>query len=183
MLGEHFGSVLGAARAGAGWAWAEIYRDLAPSLLGFLRGRGVPDPEDVLAEVFLNVVKNLGGFEGDERSFRTWVFTIAHRRLVDGVRARAIRPADPVASDELPESPAPNDTEDVAMARLHASVALDLIRRMPADRQNVLLLRLLSDLSIEEIAVVVGKRSSAVKMQLRRALASLKKELERAGVT
>src|SRR5204862_3031394 len=71
-LGEQFEQVLAAARAGGDWAWRELYFSVAPSVLGYLRGRGAPDPEDLLGEVFLHVVRGLGSFQGGENAFRGW---------------------------------------------------------------------------------------------------------------
>jgi RNA polymerase sigma-70 factor (ECF subfamily) len=68
--GDAFGDVLLAARAGAEWAWQRIYDDLAPKVVGYLRGHGAGDPEDVAGEVFLQVVRGLPGFSGGERRRR-----------------------------------------------------------------------------------------------------------------
>jgi RNA polymerase sigma factor (sigma-70 family) len=92
VLGESFPQILAAARGGAEWAWARIYGDLAPPVLGYLRTRGAADAEDLMGEVFLQVVRDLNTFEGGERDFRAWVFTITHHRLLDDVRRRARRP-------------------------------------------------------------------------------------------
>jgi DNA-directed RNA polymerase specialized sigma24 family protein len=92
---ESFNSVLTAARAGADWAWERIYADLAPVVTGYLRGHGAAEPEDLAGETFLHVVRDLPRFEGDERAFRSWVFTIAHRRLIDDRRRRGRRPVTP----------------------------------------------------------------------------------------
>lgn len=77
MLDRAFPEVLAGARTGDGRAWARILDDLSGPLLGFARGRGVEDPEDVLGETLLHVARGLHGFEGDEAGFRAWVFTIA----------------------------------------------------------------------------------------------------------
>jgi RNA polymerase sigma-70 factor, ECF subfamily len=183
VLGESFASTLTAARTGVEWAWVAIYRDLGPIVFGYLRGRGASEPEDVLAEVFLHVVRNLGDFAGDERQFRTWVLTISHRRLVDQHRAGSIRPLDPVSPEALPELRGRDNVEDEAIAKAELDRALHLMERLSPDRRSVLLLRLVGDLSIEEIASVVGKRPGAVKVQLRRALAALRREIAREGVS
>ncbi len=78
-----FQALLSAARTGADWAWATVYREYSPAVLRYLRGRGAREAEDLLGEVFLQIVRNLAGFDGSERDFRTWVFMIAHNRLVD----------------------------------------------------------------------------------------------------
>jgi RNA polymerase sigma-70 factor (ECF subfamily) len=73
-FGESFQDLLEAARAGGEWAWTLIYRDLAPTVLGYLRAEGAHEPEDLLCEVFLHVVRGINTFEGDEDGFRSWVF-------------------------------------------------------------------------------------------------------------
>jgi RNA polymerase sigma-70 factor, ECF subfamily len=102
-IGPGFPGLLAAARAGADWAFEVLYRDLAPSVIGYLRGQGAPEPEDTASEVFVGMVRNIGSFEGDERAFRTWVFSIAHRRLIDQRRRRARRPEEITDPAELTE--------------------------------------------------------------------------------
>src|SRR6266545_5138463 len=111
MSPERFSSLLEAAREGSEAAWLELYNGLAPVVLGYLRANSSPDPEDVLSEVFLQVARDIPRFEGDERGFRSWVFTIAHHRLIDARRADARRAVEPVA--ETPE-PHATPTADVA---------------------------------------------------------------------
>src|SRR5882762_7704961 len=98
---EAFGEVLAAARTGAEWAWGRIYGELAPSIAGYVRAHGAADPDDLTGEVLLQVVRGLERFEGDEAGFRAWVFTIAHRRMVDDARRRARRPVDPAPVERL----------------------------------------------------------------------------------
>jgi DNA-directed RNA polymerase specialized sigma24 family protein len=90
--GLPFDDVLAAAQAGAGWAFEVLYRDLAPSVTGYLRLHGAAEPDDLASETFLGVFTGLGGFRGDEEALRSWVFTIAHRRLIDDWRRRSRRP-------------------------------------------------------------------------------------------
>lgn len=181
-LGETFSSTLQAARTGAEWAWAAIYRDLSPPVLGYLRARKVADPEDLLGEVFLIIVRNLPGFEGDERQFRTWALTIAHRRVVDEHRRRLRRPVVPLSDEEVARVGPRGNAEQEALAAVEAERVVGIIRGLPPDQQDVLLLRLLADLTVKEVAGVIGKRVGAVKALQRRGLAALKKELARQGV-
>src|SRR5688500_12934232 len=102
MSAERCTAVLGAAREGSEAAWAEIYRELSPALLGYLRVSGEPEPEDALGEIFLQVARDIGGFEGSWPKFRSWVFTIAHHRMIDAGRRRSRRPVELV-----PETPEP----------------------------------------------------------------------------
>jgi len=182
-VGESFEVTLAAARAGAEWAWTSIYSDLAPSVLGYLRTRGAPDPEDLTGEVFLEVVRDLPAFDGSERGFRAWVFTIAHHCLLDDRRARVRRPFE-VMPDEGIDAPDPNsDIEDRVISSVEAERAYRVITRLSADQQDVVLLRTLGEMTVEEVAAALGKRPGAVKQLQRRAIARLRRELEREGVT
>ena len=80
---DSFDNVLFAARAGAEWAWERLYAEYAARVAGYLRAHGAEDADDLAGEVFLQVVRGLDGFSGAEHQFRAWLFTIAHRRLVD----------------------------------------------------------------------------------------------------
>jgi RNA polymerase sigma factor (sigma-70 family) len=140
-------------------------------VIGYLRVHGAAEPEDVAGEVFLQIVRDLPRFSGDERDFRAWVFTIVHRRLLDDRRRRARRPAvatDPVELTPLAGSAPP--ASEPAFAALDRRRVLGLLAGLPPDQRSVLLLRILGDLTIEEIARAMGKRPGAVKALQRRAL-------------
>jgi len=182
-IADRFEQVLAAARAGVEPAWRELYDELSPAVLGYLRARGAREPEDLTGEVFLQVVRDLGRFEGDWRGFRAWVMAIAHHRLLDEGRRRARRPVEPVP--EPPEPPNPEPAADVAAeaeARLGLGRATELISELSADQRTVLLLRVVADLTIDEVARVIGKRPGAVKQLQRRGLRALEKRLEREGM-
>lgn len=180
---ERFTVLLQAAREGDELAWSEIYGELAPAVLGYLRGNRAPDPEDVLGEAFLQVARDVGRFEGDWPAFRAWVFTITHHRLIDARRRSARRPVELVA--EAPEPPAalPDTAAEGALARISAERVSTLLEKLSPDQRAVLLLRVIGDLSLEQVAEILGKRTGAVKQLQRRGLAAVKRELEREGVT
>lgn len=177
-LDEEFPSVLSAARAGADWAWSRLYADLAPTLLGYLRARGAPDAEDLLGETFLQVVRDLEGFDGDESGFRSWVFTIAHRRLVDDRRRRGRRPVQPAGDDvldtRLPPAPA---GEDEVLAALGTEQVLALLARLTEEQRAALALRFVAGLTLPEVAAVLGRTANATKALQRRGLRALRRHL------
>jgi RNA polymerase sigma factor (sigma-70 family) len=150
-------------------------------VLGYLRGRGAPDPEDLAGEVFAQMVRDLPSFEGDRRAFRAWTLTIARNRLFDRRRRDARRPdaphPDPGAA--LADSPATAGGDVIEDA--HARLALERVTRALAtlspDQRDVLLLRIVGDLSLDEVARVVGKRRGAVKQLQRRGLAAIREQL------
>src|SRR5437763_14959255 len=110
-LGAAFEEVLGAAREGASWAVSALYRELQPSLLGYLRAKEPAEAEDVASEVWQGVGQGLRRFEGDESAFRGWLFTIARRRLVDVQRQRSRRRTDPAPHEDFDAIIAGDDPE------------------------------------------------------------------------
>jgi len=174
-VGVGFEAVLAAAQADAPWALQRLYEDLAPVVTGYLRLRGAPEPDDTASEAFLSVFRNLGSFTGDEAAFRSWVFTIVHRRLVDDRRRRGRGPlTEPV--DELPEQVA-GDVEEEALAALGGGWVREALEALSVDQREVLLLRIVADLSVEEVASVVGKRPGAVRALQHRGLERLRRRL------
>lgn len=163
-------------------AWSEIYADLAPGVLGYLRGSHVPDPEDTMGEAFLQVSRDVGRFEGDYSKFRAWVFTIAHHRLIDAKRRSARRPVDLMAEPPEPSTPV-DDAAEQALARISTERVHEVLAKLSEDQRAVLLLRIIGDLSLEQVAEALGKRTGAVKQLQRRGLIAVRKELGSEGVT
>ena len=181
-LGEAFDEVLLAARAGAGWAFTRLYEDLAGVVTGYLRLRGANEPDDVASETFLHVFRDLRSFEGGESQFRSWVFTIAHRRLLDEQRYWSRRPSTTELATTVDE-PAVDGPEDEVVGRLRSGRLRVLLGELSPAQRDVVLLRVVAGLTIEETAQVVGKRPGAVKQLQRRGLGRLKEELSKQGVT
>lgn len=178
LSAEAFADVLAAAQVGAGWALESLYRSLAPAVVGYLRLQGVEDPEDLSSEVFLGAFRNLGAFTGDAGGFRSWVFAIAHRRVLDDRRRRSRRPV-PEDFEAVADRAGGGDAEEEVMGRLGTEAVLDLCRRLSPDQRDVVLLRLVADLGLEETAEALGKSTGAVKALQHRAMASLRKELQK----
>lgn len=175
---EEFASVLSAARAGADWAWSRLYADLAPGVLGYLRARGAADAEDLLGETFLQVVRGLEGFDGTESGFRSWVFTIAHRRLVDDRRRRGRRPVHPADDDVLEgQLPPVAGGEHEALAVLGTERVLALLATLTEEQRAALALRFVAGLSLPEVAAVLGRTDNATKALQRRGLRALRRTL------
>ncbi len=185
-IGPGFDDVLAAAQARAGWACTRLYESLAPAVAGYLRNQGVREPEDVTSEVFLAVFARLGSFAGTEAQFRSWVFTITHHRIVDDRRSAARRPA-PQSLDALPPDGRENGwsepAEDDAIGRLGTERVQRVLAGLTPDQRDVLTLRVLADLTVDQVAAVVGKPPGAVKALQRRALATLRKVLATEAVS
>lgn len=171
-----------AAKNGEESAWASIYSELAGPVTGYLRSRGAADPEDLSSEVFYQVARDIHRFKGDQTKFRSWVFVIAHRRLIDARRAAGRRPVtvdEPVSTMEA----SGDDVEEQVMSQLSTKQMRAIFETLTEDQQNVLSLRIIGDLTLRETASVMGKRVGAIKALQRRALAAVKTQLEQGRVT
>ena len=171
-----------AAKNGVESAWAEIYAELAGPVVGYLRSRGARDPEDLSSEVFYQVARDIHRFDGDESKFRSWVFVIAHRRLIDQRRALGRRPDrvdEPVEDLDAPTG----DVEDEVMEHVGTQQVWEVFRTLTVDQQQVLALRIVADLTLEETATAMGKRVGAIKALQHRALASVRTMIEEGRVS
>ena len=175
-----FEQLLEEAQAGAGWAFARLYESLAPAVAGYLRAQGADDPEDLTSEVFIKVFTGCGSFAGTEAQFRSWVFSIAHCRLIDARRAKS-RTHDVrlLGAEDLHDGQEPTSAaaEDEALGRLGTERATKLLGELSPDQRDVLALRLISQMSVAEVAVVLEKPPGAIKALQRRALATLRRRL------
>lgn len=161
---------------------ALLWRDLHPRILRYLRvAVGDSDAEDVASDVWLEVARGLGRFDGDESAFSAWVFTIARRRVIDAGRKAQRRRTGPMSPQQLDRAAA--DAPDELEARSALDAALRRVARLPDDQAEVVALRVLAGLSAEQVAEIVGKRAGAVRVLQHRGLRRLANELAADGVT
>jgi RNA polymerase sigma-70 factor (ECF subfamily) len=172
------GDVLAAAQLGQPWALTVIYHELADQVQGYLISRGASEPDELTQDVFLAVFAKLPSLTGGVAGLRTFVFSVAHARLVDSLRARARRPPSRPYQPESDARSSPS-AEDTFDEHDSSRRAMQLLTRLPADQRNVLALRILGELSLEETAAVIGRSRGAVQQLQRRALIALKSELQR----
>jgi RNA polymerase sigma-70 factor (ECF subfamily) len=178
-----FDSILRAAQSGADWAWERVYHEYAGRIRGYVRRHGATDPDDLVGDVFLQLARNIGGFEGTEANFRSWVFTVAHHRILDDRRRRTRRPAEPMAVTPEPVADEHDTTSTAALDAIGSDRVQQLIENLVPDQREVLVLRIVAGLTIPEIAAVIGKSVGAVKALQRRGLAALQRNLEQQGVS
>jgi RNA polymerase sigma-70 factor (ECF subfamily) len=175
MLMDELSDALARARAGDRNAMAELYRAYAGPLLAYLitQVRRREDAEDLLGEVFMSAMRDLGRFEGDVGGFRAWLYRVASNRAVDLARRNARRPEDPL--DVAFERPGDADPASDALGRLDRERLWRAVMALPEEQRRVVALRLAGGLSAPEIAEVVGKPVGAVKALQHRALVNLTK--------
>jgi RNA polymerase sigma-70 factor (ECF subfamily) len=158
----------------------ELYARYSGLVVAYLRGQGAEDAEDLASEVFVGVVRGLSSFEGDEEAFRSWLFVIAHRRLLDDRRRRGRKPADAVQPDRLyavPDRGEYADVEAMALERVGNDRVRTALEQLTDDQRTVVLLHTVGGFTLPQIAEMLGKRLAAVKSLHRRGLAAAARAL------
>jgi len=149
-----------------------VYDALAPAVLGYFRSHRMADPEALTGDVFVAVTQRLADFEGDDAALRRWVFTIAHHRRVDEVRRAArLHPPGPPSREAVEDADPFDPTLATALATL------------TDDQRQVVVLRHVADLSIEDVAHITGRSAGSVKMLSARGLEALAARLTPAEET
>ncbi len=177
-LDGEFDSVLAAARTGASWALAALYRGLHPAVLRYLRAQEPGEGEDLAADAWIDVASGLHRFDGAEDDFRRWVFTIARRRLIDHRRARTRRRTAPVPAEDLVLLAGEGDTESEAVQALRVEAALARVATLPPGQAEVVLLRVVGGFTAEEVGRIMGRRPGTVRVLQHRALRALAARFE-----
>jgi len=168
--------VIERARAGDRDALAQLWRTYNHLVLRYFRGRKMGEPDDLASAVWVDVARGLSRFQGDEGDFRRWLFTIAARRRVDAIRSEQRRS---VESWQRPEQTNRNDralapdTADVADQAAALDRAIALVQRLPDDQAEAVLLRVVADLSVSDVAQIMGRNEGHVRVLVHRGLEKL----------
>lgn len=180
MLEERFAGVLADAAAGDERAFDALYRDLHPPLLRYLRSMHWELAEDSASEAWIEVARGVATFDGPEKAFRSWVFAIARRKLIDRIRYESRRPG--ASFDDFPDAgPPEQDVADLVVERDMTTHAIALIRTLPRDQGEAVMLRIVGGLDHAEIAEVMDRTPGAVRVLVHRGLRRLERDLNAQG--
>jgi RNA polymerase sigma-70 factor, ECF subfamily len=174
---------LSAALAGDEEAFRLVYREVQPLLLRYLRVLVNDAAEDVAADAWLQIVRDLRTFRGDFDGFRGWAATIARHRALDHLRWIRRRPVELVPPEDTADRPADEDSEALALDAMSTERALDLVRTLPREQAEAVMLRAVMGLDTASAARVLGKRVGAVRTAAYRGLRRLAEQLDRAEET
>jgi RNA polymerase sigma-70 factor, ECF subfamily len=176
-MSEHpFPQTLAAAQQGDEAAFTELFRDTQPTLLRYLRVVAQDDADDLAAETWVQVVRGLRSFSAEEpAAFRAWVLSIGRHRWLDHLRSRRRRHETAMAA--VPEQAVPVDPVEFVHELMSTEAALDLIRTLPRDQAEVLMLRYVADLDVTRTAELLGKQPGAVRVLSHRGLHRLRAAL------
>lgn len=160
---------LDAAVSGDPEAVARVWRAWNPRLLRFLQARRVADPDDLASVIWLDIATRLPIFEGDPAAFRRWLFTVAHRRIIDNARklGRQVLTTPLDAAGQLASYDPVDDT----------AWALEQLAQLNEDQATAIALRFLADMSVAEVADLMERSQSNIRVITHRGLATLRERL------
>ncbi len=160
-------------RSGDNSSWQSFYDQLAPELRAYIARLGARDPDDLLGETMMQIVRDINKFSGAPTEIRAWSFRIAHNRVIDASRRRNARPAEVPIDETLDSVPAQDHLRELP----DIETLSNLLQTLTPDQRSVIWLRYITELTLEETAEVVGKTQVAVAALTYRALASLRTSL------
>ena len=139
--------------------------------------------EDATERTFLSALANLERFEERARpddgegasTFRVWLFRIARNVVLNERRTTRRHPSEPIVETTVIADPL--DVEGRAVRNEEALAAWRAVGRLPGDRRRAVVLRFVDEMSTAEIAGVLGRSESAVRVLIHRALRSVAKDL------
>ena len=160
------------ARDGDREAIAELWRVYQPQLLRVLRSRGRGSVDDVASQVWVDVGRSLGRFSGDGTDFRRWLFTIGRNRSIDSARRR-----DRELTLDTIDQPEPAHVDDFeTFGSLERALAT--LQALPPDQAEAVMLRVVQDMSVSDVAAVMGKSEGNVRILVHRGLKRLERILD-----
>ncbi len=166
-----------AARQGDEEAFAVLWRTFQPRVLRYLRLMVGDQAEDVASTTWADAARSLERFQGDGEDFRAWLFTIARRRSVDALRAKARRP-ETVTLDLTTDPPSIGlDPAQLALDHLSTAAALERLAVLTPEAREIVALRVLAGLDVSMVAKLVGKQPGAIRVATHRALRLLARQV------
>ena len=147
-----------------------VYRHL------YYRVGNVADAEDLTQQVFLKAWQAIDRYKKTASPFLAWLMTISHNLVVDFYRTRKDKADYDV---ELVADNSASSPERVTEARFDQQQLRKAILQLPGDQQKVIMLRFIEGFEFKEIAPLLGKSEGAIRVILHRALAALRRILEK----
>lgn len=170
--------VIERARAGDADALGHLWRAYQHLLLRYFRGKRMSDPDDLASTVWVEVATGLHRFTGDEHDFRRWLFTIAARRRIDDIRSTKRREEHHdrhLPRQEELTSPSAGDVSEQTRA---LDRALECVGSLPPDQREAVMLRVIADLNVDEVAAIMGRKEGTVRVLVHRGLKKLSESAE-----
>ena len=151
---------------GSDAAFTSLWRHFQPRMVRYL-AMFTNEPEDLSSEVWIKIAGSIGKFQGDATAFKGWIYTIARNAATDLARTKK-RQGTTVELNETDWT-----SENSTMVEV-----MDLIKRLPKDYAEVILLRVVAELEVTDVATIVGKEPGNVRVLTHIGLKQLSEMLE-----
>lgn len=160
-------------------AFGELYQRHVRRIYNYIyyRTGDYQDAEDLTARVFQRVLKHVAKFEDKGVPFSAWLYRIAHNLVANWHRDQSRKPVVPL-DDYAVVSGSSVHPEAQAVAVEDGEMLLEAVRRLPPDRQQLLILKFLERLPNAQIGEIMGRTEGAIKSLYHRTLIALRTQLE-----
>lgn len=136
------------------------------------------DAEDLTARVFYRAIRNIRNYQDRGLPISAWLYRIAHNLLANWHRDQSRR-TEIMLDESLDFSRVEEHPETTLLMNEERERLLKIIRRLPPERQQLLILKFMERLSNAEIGQIMGRTEGAVKSLYHRTLLSLRDDLTR----
>ena len=162
-------------------AFEMIWKSLNPRISKYVAsqsyGSGI-DYEEVVSETWISVARGISKFDGEFPQFKSWVYSIARNRIVDAVRKgnRQVKSGGEISEFEFEDSKSKVDSgieSDESVKEI-----VKKIKKLPEAQAEVIMLRIVGDLDVNEVARALNKSENAVRVLCSRGLETLRGELK-----
>ena len=182
-----FEAVIYSARAHDKDAFRVLYENLENRIRRFAQSRGAGDPEGIVNEVFLKVFRSIDRFDGTESEFEAWVMKIAKHCLIDESRRNQRRIDEVSLKQERQAQVADNEActtnvEAEVEERISTELLIKYLDVLTKAQRDVVMLRIMFDLTVDQVAKALGKRPAAIKALQRRAFRTIQKQFGQVSV-
>ena|ERR1019366_7804165 len=169
-----------AAQKGNEQAFEMIWRNLNPRLLRFAASQCYGsnlDYEEIVSETWISASKDIFKFKGDFKQFRSWIYSITRNRMIDGTRKRDRQVKNGGDITELNLEDRTPRAEELIESSEAIKTIVGKIRQLPQAQSEIVMLRIVADLSVEETAKIVHKSENSVRVLCHRGLTTLRSNL------
>jgi RNA polymerase sigma-70 factor, ECF subfamily len=155
----------------------ELYREHNEHIFRFIWSRvhDAQQAEDLTGEVFIRMVANLSGFRDRSLPFRAWLYRIARNLIIDHYRKES---SAAMLADVINQPLSQTSPEEQAEMTLNLEQVQRALQKIDPEQREVVELRFLAGLSLEDVSLVLNKSIPAVKALQHRGLASLRAHLK-----
>jgi RNA polymerase sigma-70 factor (ECF subfamily) len=147
----------------------------------FYRTGNSHDAEDITERVFLRAMRHIVNYRNRGLPFSSWLYRIAHNLVANWHRDNSRRQEIPIDDITLPPSRSDHPELNLEKAE-ELDYLLNMIRKLPPERQQLLILKFVERMSNAEIGLIMGRTEGAVKSLYHRTLLSLREEVDDDGV-